>query len=285
MAWSRSKPKRQSCLLLAPVTQIEENPWNTHSLNGIPLLLGHGNSLSTRRQGGVVITILAEQAEKLVGVLGNQVGELGVASTQLLQNRLQHLRLLLDNLTKLLKLWVVSQEVQVAKSLPGGGGSRSSRGSSHSGSRAGSASAGSTSTTASLLSSQVEQIHAVITTTRSRGCGRGRRSGRLSGLCGLLFLLQILRDTLISRQPHVSTIWSPRSCAHGQKVLDGAIWVVESGAHGGVNLGSLKAHRLHVRDGLGTLAAQGQGVGVVVGGIRAPCCRGGRGWCGGGGRG
>jgi hypothetical protein len=89
----------------------------TYPLNGVPLLLSHGNGLSTRGQGGVIVSILAKQAEELLGVLGDQLGKLGVASTQLLQDGLQHLGLLLDNLTQLLELGVVSQEVQVAESL------------------------------------------------------------------------------------------------------------------------------------------------------------------------
>lgn len=103
---------------------------NTHSLNGVPLLLGHGDSLSPRGQWGVIISVLTEQAEELLGVLGYQLGQLRVASSKLLQDRLQHLRLLLDNLAKLLELGVVSQEIQVTESLPasscrGNGGSSS----------------------------------------------------------------------------------------------------------------------------------------------------------------
>lgn len=117
--------------MLVSIVQTENKPGDTHSLNGVPLLLSHGNSLSSRRKGRIVVSVLAEQAEELLRVLGYQLGELGVACTKLLQDRLQHLRLLLDDLAKLLELGVVSQEVQVAESLPasscGGDGGSSSR--------------------------------------------------------------------------------------------------------------------------------------------------------------
>lgn len=255
MAWSRSKPRRQSCVLLASSVQIEKKPGSTHSLNGVPLLLGHGNSLSSRRQGGVVVSVLAEQAEELLGVLGNQLGQLWVASAELLQDRLQHLGLLLHNLAKLLELRVVSQEVQVAEPLPassrsgdGGGGSRASTGASTTGT-------GPAGTTSSLLCGQVEQVHTVITTSRGRGCGRRRGRSRLGGWCGLLLLLQVVWDSLQFRQPYVSIVLL-HGLAHVQEVLDRAVWVVESGAHGSIDLGPLEAHRLHVRDGLGTLTSQ-----------------------------
>lgn len=43
-----------------------------------------------------------------MGIGGNQLGELRVACTELLENRLEHLRLLLDYLAELLKLSVVA---------------------------------------------------------------------------------------------------------------------------------------------------------------------------------
>jgi hypothetical protein len=42
--------------------------------------------------------------------------ELWVAGTDLLEDWLEHLRLLLDDLSQLLELWVISQEVEIATS-------------------------------------------------------------------------------------------------------------------------------------------------------------------------
>lgn len=256
MAWSRSKPRRQSCLLLASMIQTNKGRGNTHSLDGVPLLLSHGNSLSSWRQRRIVVSVLAQQAKELLGVLGYQLGELRVASAKLLQDRLQHLRLLLDNLAKLLELGVVSQEVQVAEPLPAsscggdsGSGSRPSTGASPTGPSP-------TRATTSLLCGQVEKVHTVITTSGGWGCSRSGGRGRLGGWCGLLLLLQIFWDSLGSRQLHVR-ITLLHSSAHVQEVLDGTIWVIESGAHSSVDLGPLETHRLHVRDGLSTLATQG----------------------------
>lgn len=152
MAWSRSKPRRQSCLVLAPIIiQSKEESGDTYSLNGVPLLLGHGNSLSSWRQGGIVISVLAEQAEELLGVLSYQLGKLRVASAKLLQDRLEHLGLLLDNLAKLLELGVVSQEVQVAESLSAGSCGSDGGSSSRSSTGAGPTGTSPASTTSSLL--------------------------------------------------------------------------------------------------------------------------------------
>jgi hypothetical protein len=263
---------------------------NTHSLDGVPLLLGHCNSLGSRGQWGIVVGVLAKQAEELLGILGNELGQLRVARSELLQDRLQHLGLLLDNLAELLELWVVSQEVQVTESLPASccGGHSGSRSRSRS-STTSSSNAGTTGTTSPLLCGQVEKVHTVITASGSwgggrgsgRSSGRGRGRGWLGGWRGMVLLLQVFWDSLVTRQPYVSTTTCLHSFAHVQEVLDGTIWVVESGAHGSIDLGSLKTHRLHVRNSLGTLPAQSQGVGVVVVGFRAAGRRGGCGRCGG----
>lgn len=109
--------------VLAPVSTV-----STYPLNSVALLLGDGNSLCTRRQGRVVVGILAQKLEELVGVRGNQLGQLRVAGTELLQDGLEHLRLLLHHLAQLLELGVVAEEVEVAQvagTTAGSGGSGS----------------------------------------------------------------------------------------------------------------------------------------------------------------
>lgn len=184
----------------------------TYTLDSIALLLSHRNSLSTRRQWSVVVAILTEQAEELLRVLGNQLSELGVAGTELLQDRLEHLGLLLDNLAKLLELCVVPEELQVAHaSLPGGSSRSGSSGGSTATKRV------STAATATLLSGEVEQVHATLVLTTSGGRGgrdRSATSGRLSSRSrGALLLLDVVGDTLgqvsasaTSQQPPLSRL-------------------------------------------------------------------------------
>lgn len=157
--------------------------------------------MCTRRQRSIVVSILTKQAEKLVGVLSDQLGELRVAGTELLEDGLQHLGLLLDDLTELLKLGVISQEIQVAESLTTS--SRSSRGGGGTNTGTGTTSASSTSgATASCLRGKVEQVYVTVVVDTSSGSS-GRGSGRLrGGSCGSLLLLQILGDTL----GHVSQV-------------------------------------------------------------------------------
>lgn len=51
-----------------------ESKGKTYTFNSIPLFLGHGNGLSTRRQRCiVVIAVFAQQAQELVRVLGNEL--------------------------------------------------------------------------------------------------------------------------------------------------------------------------------------------------------------------
>jgi hypothetical protein len=47
-------------------------------------------------------------------MLADQLGELGVASANLLQDWLEHLWLLLDNLSQLLELRVISEKVEIS---------------------------------------------------------------------------------------------------------------------------------------------------------------------------
>lgn len=83
---------------LSGLLEVEAQPAQT--LDGIALLLGDGNSVGSRRERGVFVAAgLAEQLQELVLVLRYQLGQLRVAGAELLQDRLQHLRLLLDYLT------------------------------------------------------------------------------------------------------------------------------------------------------------------------------------------
>ena len=57
--------------------------------------------------------------KKLVRVGSDELGEPGVASTELLKNRLQHLGLLLNDLPKLLELRIMSEKIQIAQLAAG----------------------------------------------------------------------------------------------------------------------------------------------------------------------
>lgn len=131
----------------------------------------------------------------MVGVCGDQLGKLGVASTELLQNRLEHLGLLLNDLTELLELSIVPKEVEVTESLSSGGTSSCS--SASTGARATSA------TALALLGREIEQIDSafLVTAGTSAGCSAGACRGSLlcRGLVGWLFrLLEILGNTLVA---------------------------------------------------------------------------------------
>lgn len=88
-------------------------------------------------------------------------------------------------------------------------------------------------------------------------------------------MLKVLGNALI----HVSRIpahWQAKlfaAATYVQEVLDSTVWVVKCSAHGSIDLASLKAHCLHVRDRLGTLIPYGQRIGVVVVGVGAPGSR------------
>lgn len=56
----------------------------TYTFNSITLLLGDGNCLCARGEGSVVVTILTQEAEELLGVLCDQLGKLRIAGAKLL---------------------------------------------------------------------------------------------------------------------------------------------------------------------------------------------------------
>ena len=165
---------------------VQQEHWKTYTLDSITLLLGHRDGLRTGRQRGVVVAIFTQQAQELVRVLRNEKCQLGVAGAELLQDRLQHLRLLLNDLAQLLELRVVAEKVEVAKSLACACAcscrrSRCRRCSTTT--RAGRAAG----TATSLLRSQVEQVNTVVAIvvvvigTLGRGSSNGGSSGGVVG--------------------------------------------------------------------------------------------------------
>ena len=76
----------------------------TYPLDSLPLLLSNTDLLGAGRQRNILIGVLGQQLHELLWVLGNHLGELRVASSNLLENGLEHLRLLLNDLAQLLEL-------------------------------------------------------------------------------------------------------------------------------------------------------------------------------------
>lgn len=106
----------------------------------------------------VFAKVLAQQLQELFRVLADQLGNVGVPSGNLLQNRLEHLGLLLDELPKLLKVGVGTQEIQVGKGIT-------------------TPTSSATATTIAGLGSGLEHIEALITTSRGLSGGRSRFRG------------------------------------------------------------------------------------------------------------
>lgn len=163
----------------------------THPFNSIALFFCDRDSLGAGGQGNVVVGAFAQKREELVGVGGNQLCKLRVAGAKLLQNRLEHLWLLLNNLAELLELRVMSEKIQVAQICTTLRCTRSSS------SRA--TTATSSATTPTSLSGKIEEVYAsiILSALLSSGGGRGglRRSG-CGSLASMLFLLNVLRNTL-----------------------------------------------------------------------------------------
>jgi hypothetical protein len=164
----------------------------TYALNGVPLLRCDRNSLCTRGQVGLIILIkvLTQQLQELLGVLSDDLSNLGVASGNLLQNGLEHVGLLLHELAKLLEVGVAAEEVQVGKGIVAISG----------GSTASTSTTSTTGTTAiTSLGSRLEQIHGLLTTRGAWG-GRNGRNGSsrllLLLLPLLLFLLHMFGNAL-----------------------------------------------------------------------------------------
>lgn len=84
----------------------------TQALDSLTLLFCNGNGLCARGQRRIVVSVLGKQLQELLRVGCYHLGQLGVTLTNLLQDRLEHLGLLLYDLSQLLELWVVAQEVK-----------------------------------------------------------------------------------------------------------------------------------------------------------------------------
>ena len=87
----------------------------TYSFNGFSFLFRHADLLCPRWEGYISSRVFTQQLQELTWILPDQLSQLRVASADLLQNGLQHTRLGLHDLSKLLELWIVAKKVQVAK--------------------------------------------------------------------------------------------------------------------------------------------------------------------------
>jgi hypothetical protein len=102
---------------------------SSEPLNGVALLFCHGDLVRSRGERCVIVTTrLAKKGQELIGVLGDQLGKLGVAGTKLLENGFQHLGLLLHHLPKLLELCVGTEPFEVTQALTTGRGGSGSGG-------------------------------------------------------------------------------------------------------------------------------------------------------------
>lgn len=174
MTESRGKPNRQSYKRIKvseTVTSVEKFMLDiTYTLNRVALLLCDRNRLGAGGQSLVVLTkVLSKQLEELFRILPDDLGNLGVASGDLLQDRLKHLGLLLYQLTELLEVGVAAKEIQVRITTSRTGTSP-------------------TTTTATLtsLSSSLEHVERLLSSSSTTS------SGGLSTSLGLLLLLLLM---------------------------------------------------------------------------------------------
>lgn len=227
----------------------------SETLNSIALLLCNGNT------DGTTLATLAEEVKELIGVLCDHLGELRVTSSELLQDRLQHLGLFLYELTHLLELGVVTEEIEVAETSSLSTSSLSTT-------------TGTTSTSAVAdLGSKIEKVDLVVIVTAGSSGGSGlggggsssgstSRSGRRLTRGSLL--LEVGRNTLQLCQYTGYTKGSWRLCeTYSQEVLNGALGVIVSRTHSSIDLGALETHSLHVGDGLGALLAHRKSVSIA----------------------
>lgn len=84
-------------------------------LNRVALLLRYRDLVNARGQWRIVVTAaLAQQTEKLVRILRDELSKLRIPCAELRKDGLEHARLLLYHLPQLLELGVVAKEVEVA---------------------------------------------------------------------------------------------------------------------------------------------------------------------------
>jgi hypothetical protein len=93
--------------------------WETYPLDGSAFFLCDADGLSSWWEWGIIVTVFAQQLQELVRMLSDQLRQLWVTSAHLLEDRFEHLGLLLHDLAKLLELGVVAEEVEVTQSTTG----------------------------------------------------------------------------------------------------------------------------------------------------------------------
>lgn len=169
----------------------------SYTFNGVSLLLGNVDLVGA--WGKSALPFLTQKLQELLLVLSNQLGNLRVTRSDLLKDRLQHLGLLLDQLTKLLKVGVVTEEIQAGKTF-----TRTRTSSSPTGTSATS----STTFLAAGLSRCLEEVDGFVAASSgacgtSRGRGLGGGSGGSGGLLLLLLLLLLLFLDVLRNALHV----------------------------------------------------------------------------------
>lgn len=156
-------------------------------------------------------------------ILTNDLGKLWVSFSDLLEDWFKHRRLLLDKLTKLLKMWTLSKKIHIL-------------GITCSWTTRTAASCGATSSTLlASLSSSFKQIDRLITCSLGSLSWWRRAKSGLSRLGSLLLLL--LSFSLFS----LNVLWNTT-----QKILNGTVRIEVSSAQGTVDLRSRKAHGFHL---------------------------------------
>lgn len=98
---------------------------NTYPVDGFSFFFCDKYLLGSGRSRCIIIGLFAQELQELFRMFLNQLGKLRVTGADLLKDRLQHLRLSLDNLAKLLELRVISQEIQVGNTSCGASSSSS----------------------------------------------------------------------------------------------------------------------------------------------------------------
>lgn len=170
-----------------------------YTFDGVSLLLGDVDLVGAWREGA--LPFLTQKLQELLLVLTNQLGNLRVTRSDLLKDGLQHLGLLLDQLTELLEVGVVTEEIQAGKTF-----TRTRTRTRSSSSSTGTSTTSSTPFLAAGLSCCLEQVDGFVATpsgasgtSRGRGLGRGSSGGGgllLLLLLLLLFFLDVLRNAL-----------------------------------------------------------------------------------------
>lgn len=145
------------------------------------------------RELALIAEVLRQQLQKLLLVLADELRQLRVARANLLKDRLQHLRLLLHQLTQLLEVRVISQEVQIPQLA------RFSTARSGSSPGPGTGASSSLPLAGARLSSSFKQIHRLVAADCRCGgaSGTSRRGGRAG--CSAGSSSTTLRCVLLSR--------------------------------------------------------------------------------------